>query len=120
MALWKVWCLNDFYFYSTPYHLDPPVYTVNDRFAVIEGERLLINLTLDANPIPGQGNFTWSFNGIDLSQTGDISFGVDFIDFGVVNRNEAGSYMVEATNLAGTGNAMFQLVVYCKCAHSMV
>ena len=105
---------NDIYFYSTPYHLDPPVYTVNDRFAVIEGERLLINLTLDANPIPGQGNFTWSFNGIELSPTGDLNFGLDFIDFGVVNRNEAGSYMVEATNLAGTGDAMFQLVVYCK------
>ena len=105
---------NDFYFYSTPYCLDPPVYTVNDRFAVIEGERLLINLTLDANPTPGQENFTWSFNGIELSQSGDLNFGLDFIDFGVVNRNEAGSYMVEATNLAGTGDAMFQLVVYCK------
>ena len=87
---------------------------MDDRFAVIEGERLLINLTLDANPIPGQGNFTWSFNGIELSQSGDLNFGLDFIDFGVVNRNEAGSYMVEATNLAGTGDAMFQLVVYCK------
>ena len=87
---------------------------MDDRFAVIEGERLFINLTLDANPIPGQGNFTWSFNGIQFSPTGDINFGLDFIDFGVVNRNEAGSYMVEATNLAGTGSAMFQLDVYCK------
>ena len=105
---------SDFYFYSTHYHLDPPVYTVDNRFAVIEGERLFINLTLDANPIPGQENFTWSFNGIELSPTGDLNFGLNFIDFGIVNRNEAGSYMVEATNLAGTGNAMFQLDVYCK------
>ena len=95
-------------------YIDPPVYTVASRFAVIEGERLLINLTLDGNPIPREGNFTWSFNGIDLIRSGDVDFGVDFIDFGVVNRNEAGSYMVEATNLAGTGSATFELVVYCR------
>ena len=56
-------------------NLDPPVYTVDDRFAVM----LFINLTLV---------FTWSFNGIQFSPTGDINFGLDFIDFGVVNRNE--------------------------------
>ena len=92
-----------------------PEYTVNDTFTVIEGDSFRVDLGLTGNPLPGApGTFQWFFNGQPLSQSGDLLLGVNSIDFGTANRAEAGTYSVSATNVAGTGTASFELMVFCE------
>ena len=92
-----------------------PEYTVNDTFSVIEGDSFRVDLGLTGNPLPGApGTFQWFFNGQPLSQSGDLLLGVNSIDFGIANRAEAGTYSVSATNVAGTGTASFELIVFCE------
>ncbi len=87
---------------------------VNATFETIEGEAVLIELQLDANPIPALDQFGWQFNGIELVSFGDVAVNLTYLDLGKVNRNEAGNYSVVANNIAGTGSANFQVIVYCK------
>ena len=92
---------------------DPPVYTVDSRIAVVEGDLVRINLTLDANPDPT--SFTWTRDGVPFTPPPGGSVGVNFIDFGgPINRTAGGSYTVQSTNDAGTGNATFQLEILCE------
>ncbi len=87
---------------------------VNATFETIEGEAVLIELQLDANPIPALDQFGWQFNGIELVSSGDVAVNLTYLDLGEVNRNEAGNYFVNASNVAGTGSATFQIVVFCE------
>ncbi|XP_064396499.1 uncharacterized protein LOC135343434 [Halichondria panicea] len=91
--------------------IHPPVYTVDSRIAVVEGDLVRINLTLDANPDPT--SFTWTRDGVPFTPPPGGSVGVNFIDFGgPINRTAGGTYTVQSTNDAGTGNATFQLDIY--------
>ena len=90
------------------------MYTVDPRFEGNEGESLSIILGLDANPDPGPGMFTWYFNGQQLSQTTEISFNVSAISFSPLRREYGGMYLVVASNRAGSGNATFEVEVFCK------
>ncbi len=85
---------------------------MNPSFAENEGQFLVIILGLDANPDPGM--FQWYFNGQPLNQTSEISFNVSAIVFNPLRREYGGTYTVEASNLAGSGNASFEVEVYCK------
>lgn len=88
---------------------------VNDAFTVIEGETLQILLNLTANPIPGAGMYSWSFNGDPLTSDSAVMVEVDSISFVTgVDRTRTGTYMVEATNLAGNDSASFTLEVFCE------
>lgn len=79
-----------------------------------EGELLTITLELDGNPLPPD-DFTWMFNGQPLQLGGNIAFlNETTISFSSLAQNNAGSYSVSATNLAGVGSANFDLVVFCK------
>ena len=91
--------------------LDPPEYRVNDTFTVREGDLVMIVLDLDANPIPGDDNFTWSMNGRNLIPMPGLELGVSFIDLMMVTRLDEGNYTIVSTNIAGSGNASFQLFV---------
>ena len=74
-----------------------------------------IELTLDSNPIPDDGNLLWFFNGQPLvNGVNGIMFGVDFIQFRSLSRVNAGSYRVMSSNAAGSGEFSFQLRVNCK------
>ena len=91
---------------------DAPVYTVNNSFTVQEGDPFAITLGLDAFPFPGPDNFTWFFNGqmVTLVPPG-ITLGVDFIDIQMTTRLDSGTYRVVANNIAGSGEASFELIV---------
>lgn len=79
-----------------------------------EGEPLIITLGLDGNPLPPD-DFTWMFDGQPLQLGGNVAFlNETTIAFSSLSRNNAGSYSVSATNLAGVGSANFDLVVFCK------
>ena len=100
----------------TSLHVDPPFYIVDAVIRVIEGNPVRIDLLLDAKPDPF--TFNWQFEGQPLSTPQGGSLGVDFIDFGSsIDRTASGNYFIESTNDAGTGNATFQLIVYCECSH---
>ena len=87
---------------------------VGDFFEGNEGEPLDIFLTLDGFPLPPD-TFSWTFQGQPLMDTpGRVTTGVDFLQFSALNRDDRGTYMVTATNLAGSGSATFNLEVYCK------
>ena len=92
--------------------LDAPVYTVNTSFTAVEGSMFRIDLVLGGNPLPV--NFTWSFNGVELLTSSEITFGIDFIQFSSLSRSNAGNYSVTATNAIGSGSGDFSLVVHCK------
>ena len=90
--------------------LDPPEYRVNDTFTVREGDLVMIVLDLDANPIPGDDNFTWSMNGRNLIPMPGLELGVSFIDLMMVTRLDEGNYTIVSTNIAGGGNAAFNII----------
>ena len=80
----------------------------------IEGNTFTINLGLDGNPLPPD-SFTWMFNGQPLQLGGNIAMlEENTITFSSLDRNDAGTYSVSATNLAGQGSATFDLAVLCK------
>ena len=91
---------------------DAPMYTVNTSFTAVEGNMFRIDLVLDGNPIPV--DFTWSFNGVELLTSSEITFGIDFIEFSSLSTSNAGNYSVTATNTAGSGSGEFSLVIFCK------
>ena len=97
-------------------HTDPPGYNIAPSFTVNEGGVFnLSSLNLDANPVPGDGNFSWTFNGQPLmGQPGVIELGVNSILLGSVLRSQSGVYMITSSNSAGTGQASFALNVNCK------
>ena len=84
---------------------------VQNQFEVNIGGDLMVTLVLDALPLPGADNFTWTFNGVTLMPSGRISFTVDTIQFTGVDLSDGGVYMVTATNEAGSGSASFLLVI---------
>ncbi len=88
------------------------MYTVNPSYAGNEGQTLVIILGLEHNP--DSEMFQWYFNGQPLNQTFEISFSVSAIAFLPLSREYRGTYTVEANNLAGSGNASFEVEVYCK------
>ena len=93
---------------------DPPRYTVNNSYTVQEGDPFSITLGLDALPFPGANNFTWFLNGLMLPPMPGITFGVDFINIQMATRLDSGTYQVVANNVAGSGNASFELIVQSK------
>ena len=97
-------------------HSDAPVYNINSSFTVNEGDIFnLSTLNLDANPVPGDGEFSWTFNGQPLmAQSGLIELGVNSILLSPVLRSQSGVYMITSSNRAGTGQASFALNVNCK------
>ena len=95
-------------------HADPPEYTFMALYEGNEGDPLTITLGLDGNPLPPD-TFTWMFNGQPLQLGGNIvTLDETTISFSSLNFNNAGTYSVSATNLAGLGSASFDLVVYSK------
>lgn len=93
----------------------PPTYIADSPVNVIEGEaNFRINVSLEANPIPPEGNFTWTFNGDELFLSSELDFGVDFIEFGLVSRDDNGTYEITGENLAGFGSETIDLNVLCK------
>lgn len=96
-----------------------PVYMVTSPVIVIEGEtNFRVTLGLDARPIPipPDGNFTWTSNGVELiSGMGGVVLGVNYIEFASVTRDLDGTtYEVIGENVAGSGSAAFELSVLCK------
>lgn len=97
---------------------DPPEYIVDPSFTVNEGDAFnLQTLNLDANPIPGDGNFTWAFNGQPLVEQSGINLGVNSILLDPVSRSQAGVYMITSFNRAGSGQESFALNVNCKLSY---
>ena len=99
-------------------YVDPPEYTVASQFDVNSGESLSVSLTLDAFPLPGANDFSWTFNGQPLMSSARISFSVDSIQFTNIQFSDGGIYMITATNEAGSGSASFTLVVNGGCLPS--
>ena len=97
-------------------YTDSPEYNIDPSFTVNEGNAFnLSTLNLDANPIPGNGNFSWTFNGQPLrGQPGAIELGVNSILLNPVSRNQSGVYMITSSNRAGSGQGSFALNVNCK------
>lgn len=102
--------------YIIMFHSVVPVYTAVPIITVSEGETdFRVILGLEANPIPPDGNFTWTSGSVELiSGVGGITLGVNFIEFDAVDRALDGTiYDVEGVNLAGIGRASFLLSVQC-------
>ena len=100
-------------YYDILYQIDAPVYTVNASFSAFEGDMFRIDLGLDGDPVPVE--FNWFFNGVELLNSSETTFGIDFIQFSSLSTSNAGNYSVTATNTAGSGSGEFSLVVFCKC-----
>jgi hypothetical protein len=99
------------------------MYTVDQVITAFEGNTSFrVNLGLEALPIPPDGNFTWTSGGVVLtSGEGGVTLGVDFIEFDFIDRSLDGTtYEVEGENLAGIGDATFQLSVQCKFLSMLV
>ncbi len=94
--------------------VDPPVITVNNTFTVLEGEVFDLTLLVDSLPVLTDDNVTWFFNNQVIPGMMGISFGADFIRIDMVTRLDGGTYRVEGTNVAGTGEASFSLQVVGK------
>ncbi len=90
------------------------MYTVNATWEINEQQLLRIDLALDGNPFPSLASFSWQFNGVPLVSSGDLEVNLTYLDLGVASRTEGGTYFVEATNIAGRGNATFVVIVYCE------
>ncbi len=97
-----------------PSPADVPSYIADPVYTVIEGQPGQIQLSLDARPLPGPSEFSWSRDGVPISSSGQVTLTSDSIDWSSVNRSDGGAYMVVATNRAGSGTASFQVVVICK------
>ena len=71
-------------------------------------------LSLDSSPYPV--DFEWSYNGTVISDPTErgVILSANGIMFGTVLIADQGNYSVEATNLVGSGNASFELIVYCE------
>ena len=82
---------------------------MDSKFTTVGGSQFRVDLVLLSNPQPT--GFTWYFNGNTLNASGDVTFGVDFLDLGRANMSESGNYTIVATNIAGSGNISFQVVV---------
>ena len=97
----------------TIFFTDAPEYSGRSQYQANEGARdFRIQLTLDSNPIPSDGNFSWFFNDQPLVDGEDgVVLGVDFLQIGNVSRGNAGSYRVVSSNIAGSRSFTFQLVV---------
>ena len=98
---------------------DPPVYTGVSQFDVDIGSELTVDLGLEALPVPGPNNFSWTVNELPLTSSERISFSVNTITFTGVAFSDGGVYSVTATNEAGSGSARFTLVLIgrldCMC-----
>ena len=94
---------------------DAPSYKGNTTYAVVEGlSNYTVMLQLSANPFP-KSNFSWFFNGDLLTEVGNgIGLAVDSVAFRIIDRNQAGTYRVQSSNLIGSGEFTFQFIVYCK------
>ena len=101
--------------YSFSY-IDAPEYSGRTQFQVNEGARdFRIQLALDSNPIPSDGNFSWFFNNRPLTEEQDgVILGLDFIQIGNVSRRNAGTYRVLTSNIVGSSEFTLQLAVNCK------
>ncbi len=78
-----------------------------------EGSNLSVVLVVDANPSPD--NFTWLKDEEELTMDGRVSFDVTSINITGLIREDAGTYAVRATNIAGTGpQQSFEVDVLCK------
>lgn len=80
-----------------------------------EGERLRVQLELEAFPLP---SFVWL-----SSNTGDsplvvggniVDLGASYIEFFPVRREDAGTYNVTSTNYAGTSSFIVTVDVICE------
>ena len=91
---------------------DQPVYIVNDTFTFTEGDRVRIELQLDANPLPII--FEWFFNGLPLPLMPGLDLGRDVIDISIATILDTGNYTVTSTNAAGSGSGNFMLVIESK------
>ncbi len=83
---------------------------------VAEGDLFDVTIQVDALPVLTGDNVTWFFNNQPLSMLNGISFNEDFIRIQMVTRMDEGTYRVEGTNIAGTGEASFSLQVLGECA----
>ena len=92
---------------------DAPIYTVTNLFEANEGDTLTINLGLDGFPLP-PSSFSWMFDNQPLAGDSRIILGVDSIEFSPTQRGDTGSYIVTATNIAGSGSGSFNVEVYCE------
>ena len=92
------------------------MYNGEKIYSVDEGSRdFRIELTLDSNPVPVDGDFIWFFNDLPLIDgRNGVVFGVNFIQFRIMSRVNAGSYRVMSSNTAGSGGFDFELKVNCK------
>lgn len=90
------------------------MYTVNATFTVVEGDPFSLQLGLEGNPLPLDGDTDWFVNGNPLFLMPGIDFGADFINIQMVTRMDQGNYTVNSSNIAGFGIGSFQLIVLCK------
>jgi hypothetical protein len=85
---------------------------VGGPFTVSVGQMFTIQLNLTGNPLPTDDNATFFFNGniLDGNLPG-IDLGADFFSIMMVTPMDNGTYMVSASNTAGVGSAIFELIV---------
>ena len=96
-------------------YTDPPEYNISQSFTINEGDTFnLSTLNLDANPIPGDGNYSWTFNGQPLMSGPGIELGVNSFLLSPVFRNQSGVYTITSFNRAGSGETSFALNVNCE------
>ncbi len=94
--------------------VDPPTITVNNTFTVLEGDLFDITLLVDSLPLLTDDNVTWFLNDQVIPDMMGISFGADFFTIDMVTRLDGGTYRVVGTNIVGTGEASFDLLVMSK------
>ena len=100
---------------SSHFSTDAPEYSGRTEYQANEARDFRIQLMLDSNPIPSDGNFSWFFNNQLLIDSQDgIVLRVDSIQIGNVSRRNAGTYRVLSFNTAGSSEFSFQLVVNCE------
>lgn len=96
--------------------LDMPEYDFSESsYTAIENEPFIVSALVSSNPPVLDSDTVWTRNGMIITESSRVQLNSTTINILNVSREDSGQYVVEGSNTVGSGNASFDLEVFCKC-----